>query len=323
MRRVCSVAVLVAFVVAAPVMFGQSEPNNLSGKWLAVGDLYGTSVYWKLELTQTGDKLTGVYSGNKLEGTVSGDTLHFLAKDEQGDTAECKAKITRGPDQHPTISGTVTFIDVGNEAHPETHPITATLVPARRNGPPQRHEFVPTTFYRQFSALNKPVLTVWPGDTIHTTTVDAGGTDEKGVTRVLGGNPETGPFYVETASPGDTLVVHITRLRLNRDYAISDDAIVPRGQTTDLAQKMKDAKDVRWHLDLEHGMASPEKPAEHLKSYAVPVRPMLGCVAAAPTKQLKILISTLILWLSAQSIQCIPFGKNRRHSGANSFSRRS
>jgi len=62
------------------------------------------------------------------------------------------------------------------------------------------------------------VLAVSPGDTIHTTTVDAGGTDEKGVTRVLGGNPETGPFYIETAAPGDTLVVHLTRLRLNRDW---------------------------------------------------------------------------------------------------------
>jgi amidase len=282
MRRLCSVKVLVSFFVAAPLLFAQGEANNLSGKWVAVGDLYGTSLYWKLELTQAGDKLTGIFAGDKLEGTVSGDSLHFLAKDEQGDSAECKAKITRGPNQRPAISGTITFTDVGNEAHPDTHPFTATLVPPRRRGPPQRHEFTPATFYRQFSALNKPVLTVSPGDTIHTTTVDAGGTDEKGVTRVLGGNPETGPFYVETAIPGDTLVVHITRLRLNRDYAISDDAIVPRGQTTNLAQKMKDVKDVRWHLDLEHGMASPEKPAEHLKSYAVPVRPMLGCVATAP-----------------------------------------
>ncbi|HKF41238.1 MAG TPA: hypothetical protein VKB21_09105, partial [Candidatus Acidoferrum sp.] len=61
-------------------------------------------------------------------------------------------------------------------------------------GAPKHHEFVPTTFYRQFSPKNEPVLTVAPGDTIHTTTVDAGGTDEKGVPRVLGGNPETGPF---------------------------------------------------------------------------------------------------------------------------------
>jgi acetamidase/formamidase len=142
---------------------------------------------------------------------------------------------------------------------------------------------VPTTFYRRFSAENKPVLTIAPGDTIHTTTVDAGGTDEKSVTRVLGGNPETGPFYIETASPGDTLAVHITRLRLNRDYAISDDGIVGRGLDSDWAVKMKDGfKNVRWHLDLANGTASPEKPAEHLTQYTVPLRPMLGCVAVAP-----------------------------------------
>ncbi len=94
------------------------------------------------------------------------------------------------------------------------------------------------------------MLTVSPGDTIHTTTVDAGGTDEKGVRRVLGGNPETGPFYVESAVPGDTLVVHIVHLKLNRDWAISDDGIVPRGMDSDLAVKLKDAgKTVRWHLD--------------------------------------------------------------------------
>jgi amidase len=35
-------------------------------------------------------------------------------------------------------------------------------------------------------------------------------------------------------------------------------------------------------LDTQHGVATPEKPAEHLKQYAVPLRPMLGCVAVAP-----------------------------------------
>src|SRR2546429_5650236 len=46
---------------------------------------------------------------------------------------------------------------------------------------------------------------------------------------------------------------------------------------------MKDAgKSVRWHLDRERGLATPEKPAEHLTRYSVPLRPMLGCVAVAP-----------------------------------------
>jgi acetamidase/formamidase len=113
--------------------------------------------------------------------------------------------------------------------------------------------------------------------------VDAGGTDEKGVTRVLGGNPETGPFYIETAMPGDTLVVRLTRLRLNRDWAISDDGLVDRAVDSDLAAKMKDTfKNVRWHLDLARGIATSGKPGEHLAHYSVPLRPMLGCVAVAP-----------------------------------------
>jgi acetamidase/formamidase len=99
----------------------------------------------------------------------------------------------------------------------------------------------------------------------------------------MGGNPETGPFYVESAQPGDTLVVHLTRLRLNRDWAMSDDSIVGRALDSDLAVKMKDGgKQVRWHLDVDHGVAMPEKSGEHLSHYSVPLKPMLGCVAVAP-----------------------------------------
>jgi amidase len=45
---------------------------------------------------------------------------------------------------------------------------------------------------------------------------------------------------------------------------------------------MKDGfKNVRWHLD-QRGVATSEKPGEHLAHYTVPLRPMLGCVAVAP-----------------------------------------
>jgi acetamidase/formamidase len=77
--------------------------------------------------------------------------------------------------------------------------------------------------------------------------------------------------------------VHLTRLRLNRDWAISDDGIVDRGVDSDLAVKMKDGfKNVRWHLDMQRGVATSEKPGDHLARYTVPLRPMLGCVAVAP-----------------------------------------
>jgi len=250
----------------------------LNGRWTVTADLHGTPIYFKLELEQQDGKLTGNFDGDKLEGTVNGQSVQFVAKDDHGGSEDVKATL-----QANTLSGTVVFVSGDDPTHPETHPFTAALVPPRPGGAPKRHEFKPTVFHRRFSPENKAVLTIAPGDTVHTTTVDAGGTDEKGVTRVLGGNPETGPFYVETAAPGDTLVVHINKLSLNRDWAFSDDGIVDRATDNDLAAKNKDLwKNVRWHLDLAKGTAAPEKPAEHLTNYSVPVRPMLGCVATAP-----------------------------------------
>jgi len=274
---------LLLFVLGVLLTQGAQEPAHpanagVSGRWVVNTDYYGSTIYYRMELKQEGEKLSGNFDGDKLEGTLKGSSIYFLAKDEEGGTEEAKGTV-----QGSTITGTVVVTHSDDAAHPKTHKFTAELVPERRAGAPRRHEFVPTTFYRQFSAVNKPVLTIAPGDSVHTMTVDAGGTDEKGVTRVLGGNPETGPFYVETAAPGDTLVVHLTRVRLNRDWAESDDFVVPRALDSDLAVKMKDGgKTVRWHLDAEHGVATPEKPAEHLARYAVPLRPMLGCVAVAP-----------------------------------------
>jgi amidase len=256
----------------------RSQNASVTGRWVISSDFYGTPVTFPLELKQDGNKLTGNFDGDKLEGTIQNGAIHFLAKDDQNGTEECTAKL-----QGDTISGTLVFADADNPEPPISHPFTAKIVPPRPSGPPQRHEFTPTVFYRQFSAANKPVLTVAPGDTIHTRTVDAGGKDEKGVTRVLGGNPETGPFYVETAAPGDTLAVHLTRLRLNRDFAESDDFLVGRAVDSGLAVQMKDGgKTIRWHLDTQRGVATPEKPADHLKQYTVPLRPMLGCVAVVP-----------------------------------------
>jgi acetamidase/formamidase len=84
--------------------------------------------------------------------------------------------------------------------------------------------------------------------------------------------------------PGDLLVVRIVKLRLNRNWASSDDFLVGRSLNSDLAVKMKDlGKEVRWHLDLAKGTASPEKPSARLAQFRIPLKPMLGCIAAAPS----------------------------------------
>ncbi len=280
-----SVVLCLVACLAATLFAQNSQPDTkvasgpLTGRWIVRADFYGEPINLSMKLEQQGSKITGDFDGDKLEGTINGNSVHFLGKDTEGGSEEGTATL-----QGSTMSGMIVFIFGSHPSHPSTHSFTATLVPQRAAGrTPEHYEFVPTHFYRQFSPMTQPVLTVQPGDTIHTTTVDAGGTDEKGEDRVLGGNPETGPFYIETAAPGDTLVVHLTRVRLNRDWAQSDDFVVGRALDSDLAVKMKDGgKEIRWHLDLQKGIATPEKPTEHLTHYSIPLRPMMGCIAVAP-----------------------------------------
>ena len=266
---------LCALVCLGGVSAAQA-PSSLTGKWQVAAEFYGTPMYAPLQLEQTGEKLTGNFHGDKLEGTVDGAKVHFVTKNSDGGGEEVNATLTGD-----TMKGEAVTISTSSSTEHDRIPFTAELIKPIVRGN-ETHEFVPTVFYRSWSPLNKPVLRVKPGDTIHTTTVDAGGTDEKGARRVMGGNPETGPFYIEGAEPGDTLVVHIVRLKLNRDYALSDDDVVSRATDTHLAVRFKDnGKSVRWKLDRVNGTASVDQPGEHMKSFSIPVRPMLGCVATA------------------------------------------
>jgi amidase len=253
--------------------------ESVSGRWIVTADAFHTQLHDTMELQQEGSILTGSISGTKVTGTLLGRSVHVVAKGDDGGTDEYNGTV-----DGDTINGTLISSTADDVVLQSTYRYTAKRVAPRRATPPQHHEFTPKTFSREFSASNVPVLTVAPGDSVHTTTVDAGGRDEKGIERVLGGNPQTGPFYIETAAPGDVLVVHLDRLRLNRDWAQSDDALVERGMNAQLAVRMKDiGKPVRWHLDARLGVATLEKPAGHLTQYSVPLKPMLGCVAVAPS----------------------------------------
>src|ERR1700730_12492567 len=61
-----------------------------------------------------------------------------------------------------------------------------------------------------------PVMRVHEGDIIHTTTADAAvnALEASGLT-AAGPNPLSGPFYVEGAEPGDTLVVRFLSIDPN------------------------------------------------------------------------------------------------------------
>ncbi len=148
--------------------------------------------------------------------------------------------------------------------------------------------FVPDSFCNFFSSKTPPVLRIKPGDIIQTESVDAEGVDKHGVKRASGSNPLTGPFYIEGAIPGDVVAVHIRKLKINRPWAIGAKFFVPRSLPDSVLKKLPRAGvmnwdlTAKWNIDQKAMMARPDSPSEHLKNFAVPVKPMLGCVGLAP-----------------------------------------
>ena len=93
--------------------------------------------------------------------------------------------------------------------------LTVLLVPA---AVAETHTVIPDVYYATFSFAHEPVARIKPGDTVNTTLLDSRGHDKTGKLIIYADNVLTGPFYVEGAEPGDTLVVHLDKVRLNRDW---------------------------------------------------------------------------------------------------------
>lgn len=241
-------------------------------------DRWGNTIYQSLELNALEDKISGSIDRDPFTGVRKDDTYLFTATAADKSTYTYRAKIT--PDG---LRGVADFPDSNHPQVRVQHPFSATRLPHRSSDIPRTYRYVPTTYSNSFSPDREPVMTIWPGDTVQTKTVDSGGVDENGVTVALYGNPQTGPFYVVGADVGDVLAIHIKSLRLNRAYADSLDMIVHKAQTARLASRSAElGQAVRWKLDLQNGLASPDNGAEKLKAFKVPVRPMLGGLAVAP-----------------------------------------
>src|SRR3954469_9283040 len=114
---------------------------------------------------------------------------------------------------------------------------------------------------------HQPVLRIKPGDSVVTSTRDASndvyGTGDKtlfpklDLTKV---NPQTGPFYIEGAEPGDTLVVKIDKISLNRDWGWGGSipffgALAPEYKTAMISPPLPDKLFV-WQLDAAKKIAT-------------------------------------------------------------------
>ncbi|GAA2758369.1 acetamidase/formamidase family protein [Actinopolymorpha rutila] len=98
-------------------------------------------------------------------------------------------------------------------------------------------------------------------------------------------NPQTGPFYVEGAEPGDTLVLHFVDLEPARDWGVSTTIPFFGGLTgTDRTALLQEPlPEVTWvyHLDAAKRSLTFEAARSDFR-LDLPLEPMLGTVGVAP-----------------------------------------
>jgi len=151
---------------------------------------------------------------------------------------------------------------------------------------PARIRFIPTSFSNLFSLNREPILKIRSGDTVSTETIDAAGYDKNGVKRNKGGNPLTGPFYIENCLAGDVLAVTITKVNLNRSTAFTTESFSSRALPKSIYHESKNPKRVYWKLDTLTGFATINDTSyEHLHDFKVPLNPFLGCIGVAPSNK--------------------------------------
>ena len=275
MRLLSFIAVML--IMASAPAFGQRE-RGLDGEWDVVASSSHGTAAARLVLSIDGETISGTsgpldanrYWPLDVSGTKGADatTLAFTSGGEPVGGLRVSVDGDR-------LEGTGTLY--GTAVH-----LSGTR-PRGTPGPGRTHRFRPLEYQLHFSSRIPAVLTIAPGDTIVTSTVDNEGKDSGGVWRAMPGNALTGPFYVEGAMPGDTLVVRLIRIEPNRATAhMYGGQLNSRAIPSGYAQTRDPAANREWLLDLERGLARPENPGERLRGFTVPLRPMIGSIGVAP-----------------------------------------
>ena len=149
------------------------------------------------------------------------------------------------------------------------------------------------TVYFTYCHAHPPAIRIKPGDTVITRTKDAANdvfqpTDKTvfprlDLTRV---NPQTGPFFIEGAEPGDTLVVRIDRIGLNRDWGWGASipyfgALAPEYKTAMITDPVPDRLFI-WRFDRSRMVGMLDLPNSKIGKVEVPLRPFFGTIGTAP-----------------------------------------
>lgn len=162
----------------------------------------------------------------------------------------------------------------------------------------ETHRFIAKEYYTTFSGAHPVALRIKPGDRVITKTIDSGGIDWEGTSLPYRGNPETGPFFIEGAEPGDIIAVKFDKIDVNRKTARSASLLAPYAADPAAinARIDREAKPANWIIDKKRGVAYLDQPADQPINQPggieLPLNPMLGCVGVAPERKQAIATST-------------------------------
>ncbi len=134
-----------------------------------------------------------------------------------------------------------------------------------------------------------PVATLRPGDILETRTADCFGgviqTTDDSLSKVKGDNPLTGPFAIEGAEPGDTLVIKILDLKVDGPHGVG--AMAPGFGAinwTNYTPMLNPPLPERvWIYDIDSAVGVATFHARDSNfSLKIPMTPFFGCIGVAP-----------------------------------------
>ena len=154
-------------------------------------------------------------------------------------------------------------------------------------------EFTPT--FEQFAYTfggAAPVMKIKPGTALKLWSEDAFNNTIKTITDLSSKtvdlryiNPQSGPFYIEGAQPGDTLAIHIADLKPARNYGVSSTIPFFGGLTsTDRTATLQDPlTDTTWIYEVDSVKNTVGFQARYGDfTVELPIECMLGTIGVAP-----------------------------------------
>lgn len=262
---------------------------DLNGEW--VGQLTGpfdtqyTAQYNHVSLKSVGSQLSGTWGAYEIAGSIVGAMVQLSLKFAGGELAGSLNGTMSG--DCLTGTGNVTpprrAVGMGSAMQQPTEVTWKLTRPAKVPAAPQSYNYDPKVFYGTYSAAEPPVLHIFPGDTVTTRTIDQAGRDAQATRHGTGGDANTGPFFIEGALPGDTLVVKLLKVEVNKPVGRQGSRFNQHAvtQAYALSAKYDPSFNGSWQQDTST-MTATLPASTGLPHLTIPLKPMLGCISVAP-----------------------------------------